>query len=136
MAGLCSSAALGVVGVIHVLPLSGVLGSERLTALYGLSFTDPSLLILMRHRAVLFGQLGVFCLYAAFFRPRLKPIAFAAGFSSVVSFLGLAATSEDSYNAGVLRIVRADLVALASLVIGGCALWMQPQPDEKRGKRP
>ena len=136
MTGASSSAALSVVGLIHVLPLSGVLGSERLTALYGLSFTDPSLLILMRHRAVLFGQLGAFCLYAALFRPSLKPIAFAAGFTSVVSFLGLAVTSENGYNAGVLRIVRADVVALASLVIGGCALWMQPRPDEKREKRP
>jgi len=46
-----------IVGIIHVLPVSGVLSSSRLTALYGRSFSDPNLAILMRHRAVLFGLL-------------------------------------------------------------------------------
>ena len=52
-------AMLILVGLIHLLPLSGVLGSERLASLYGLSFSEPNLAILMRHRAVLFGLLGV-----------------------------------------------------------------------------
>lgn len=82
------SAMLVVVAVIHLLPLSGVLGSERLAALYGLSFNEPNLAILMRHRAVLFGLLGLFLLFAAF-RPPFQTIAFMAGFVSVVSFLWL-----------------------------------------------
>ena len=56
------SAMLAVVAVIHLLPLSGVLGAGRLAALYGLPFDEPNLAILMRHRAVLFGLLGVFLL--------------------------------------------------------------------------
>jgi len=60
------SVMLVVVAIIHLLPLPGVLGSERLAALYGLSFDDPNLQILMRHRAVLFGLLGVFIMIAAF----------------------------------------------------------------------
>src|SRR5688500_9891888 len=55
-----------VVAIIHLLPLSGVLGGEQLAALYGMSFSDPDLLILMRHRAVLFGLLGGFLALAAF----------------------------------------------------------------------
>ena len=51
---------LVIVGIIHLLPVSGVLGAERLSALYGLSFQEPNIAILMRHRAVLFGLLGVF----------------------------------------------------------------------------
>jgi len=82
------SAMLVVVAVIHLLPLPGVLGSERLSALYGLSFDDPNLQILMRHRAVLFGLLGVFIMIAAF-RPSWQPLAIAAGFVSVLSFLAL-----------------------------------------------
>lgn len=110
------SAMLVVVGVIHLLPLSGVLGSERLAALYGLSFDEPNLAILMRHRAVLFGLLGLFLCFAAF-RPTWQTIAFVAGFVSVVSFLGLA-RSIGGYNALVARVIMADIVAMVCLIIG------------------
>ena len=110
------SAMLVVVAVIHMLPLSGVLGSERLAALYGLSFNEPNLAILMRHRAVLFGLLGLFLLFAAF-RPPFQTIAFMAGFVSVVSFLWLAWSVGD-YNAQVARVFMADIVALTCLIIG------------------
>jgi hypothetical protein len=110
------SAMLVVVAIIHLLPLSGVLGSERLAALYGLSFNEPNLSILMRHRAVLFGILGLFLLVAAF-RPPFHTIAFIAGFVSVVSFLWLA-WSVGGYNAQVARVFMADVVALACLIIG------------------
>lgn len=113
------SVMLVVVAVIHLLPLSGVLGSERLAALYGLSFNDPNLAILMRHRAVLFGLLGAFLLVAAF-QPPLQTIAFIAGFVSVISFLWLAWSVGD-YNAQVRRVFAADVVALICLVIGVAA---------------
>jgi hypothetical protein len=114
------SAALVIVGIIHLLPLPGALGGARLTALYGLPFDDPNLVILMRHRAVLFGLLGLFLLLAAF-RPSLQPLAFVAGFASVVSFLYLA-WSVGGYNAQVGRVFAADVVALVCLVIGAVAL--------------
>lgn len=89
-----------------------MLGSERLAALYGLSFDEPNLAILMRHRAVLFGLLGLFLLFAAF-RPPFQTMAFIAGFVSVVSFLWLA-WSVGGYNAQVGRVFMADIVAPAS----------------------
>jgi hypothetical protein len=103
------------VGVIHLLPLSGALGAERLSALYGLPIAEPNLSILMRHRAVLFGLLGAFMVYAAF-RPGLQLIALAAGFVSVVSFLYIA-WSVGGYNEQVARIVRADVIALVCLLV-------------------
>jgi hypothetical protein len=114
------SAMLVVVGIIHVLPLPGVLGPERLAALYGLSFDEPNLAILMRHRAVLFGLLGVFLLVAAF-RPELQHIALVGGFASVLSFLYLA-WSVGGYNAHVGRVFFADVLALVCLVVGAAAL--------------
>ncbi|MES3021321.1 MAG: phosphopantetheine adenylyltransferase [Pseudomonadota bacterium] len=113
------SAMLIIVGIIHLLPLSGILGSDRLAALYGLSFTDPNLAILMRHRAVLFGLLGVFLIFAAF-RPALQTLAFIAGFISVASFLWLA-WSVGGYNAQIARVFMADIVALVCLTIGVAA---------------
>ena len=90
---------LMIVAVIHLLPLSGVLSANRLTALYGISFDEPNLEILMRHRAVLFGLLCVFFIYAAFC-VELQPIAFVAGFVSVISFI-LIANSVGDNNASV-----------------------------------
>lgn len=110
------SAMLIVVGVIHLLPLIGALGSTQLASLYGVSFDEPNTLILMRHRAVLFGILGVFLIFAAF-RQQLQALAFVAGLVSIGSFL-LIAGAADGYNAQLARVVVADWVALGCLVCG------------------
>lgn len=119
---------LVIVAIIHLLLLSGAIGGERLAALYGLSFNDPNLAILMRHRAVLFGILGLFLLFAAF-RPQFQVIAFIAGFVSVVSFLWLA-WSVGGCNTQIARVFMADIVALACLIIGFVAyLYVQRHRD-------
>ncbi|MDD1510285.1 phosphopantetheine adenylyltransferase [Pseudomonas sp. CNPSo 3701] len=103
-----------VAGIIHLLPLAGVLGGERLNALYGLNFDEPNLHILMRHRAVLFGLIGAL-LVAAAFLPGLRGIALIGGLVSVLSFL-LLAWSEPAYNEALRRVVIADWIALACLL--------------------
>ena len=108
-----------VVAAIHLLPVSGALGSERLAALYGLPFDEPNLALLMRHRAVLFGLLGIFLGIAAF-RPAWQPAAMVAGFVSVASFLALA-WSAGELNPQIRRVVAADWVALACLVVAAVA---------------
>jgi hypothetical protein len=115
-----ASAMLVAVAIIHLLPLSGVLGASRLKTLYRLTFTDPSLLVLMQHRAVLFGMLGLGLLVAAF-HPPSQAFAFVAGFVSVASFLVIA-WSVDDYNRAIQRVVHMDLVALVCLVLGALAL--------------
>ena len=118
------SAMLIVAGIIHLVPIAGVVGAERLAALYGFPITDPNLVILMRHRAVLFGLLGAFLVYAAF-RPALQRLAFVAGFVSVLSFFWIA-WSVGGYNDSIGRIVTGDVVALVSLVIGIVVRARQP----------
>lgn len=110
-----------ITGIIHLLPLSGALGVERLSMLYGMAFSDPNLVILMRHRAVLFGLLGLFFLFAAF-KPAWQPLAFAAGFISVISFLWLA-WSVGGYNAQLGRVIIADVVALVCLIAGSIGYY-------------
>jgi len=118
------SAMLLVGAVIHLLPVIGVLGAERLAGLYGVPVAEENLLILMRHRAVLFGLLGVFLVYAAF-RPEVQVLAFAGGLVSVVSFLSLAWMSG-GYNANIARVVAVDVAALVCLVAGAAVLaWMR-----------
>jgi RsiW-degrading membrane proteinase PrsW (M82 family) len=107
---------LVVAAVIHLLPLSGVLGSQQLSLLYGVTFNEPNLLILMRHRSIIFGLLGMFLLLAAF-QPAIRTMAFIGGFVSALSFLFLA-WSVGGYNSQIKRVFVADLVALVCLVIG------------------
>jgi hypothetical protein len=109
------SVLLTVVAVIHLLPLAGVLGPAKLRQLYGLPFDEPNLLVLMQHRAVLFGLLGVFLLVSAF-RPVWTVPALVAGFVSVISFLVLA-YAAGSVNPQLARVVIADWTALGSLVL-------------------
>lgn len=107
------------VGIIHILPLSGVLSAARLFDLYGITFDDPNVEILMRHRAVLFGLLGIFLISSAFL-PNLQLAALITGFVSVVSFLYLA-YSVGGYNDQVNRIVTADKAAIVCLLVGSIA---------------
>ena len=55
-----------VVGLINFLPLVGVYSAQRLESSYSIVLASNDLIILMRHRALLFGVLGGFILYSAF----------------------------------------------------------------------
>ena len=115
-AGSIVPAALLVVAVIHLLPLVGVISGSRVANLYGIVVQDPNLEILLRHRAVLFGLLGVFIGYAAF-QPQLRTLALVAGAVSVAAFLALA-YSVGGYNSAVSIVVKADIVAAIALALG------------------
>ena len=111
-----------VVGVVNLLPVLGVLSTTRLQTLYGVTLTDPNLVILMRHRAILFGVVGAL-LVAAAFHPPLRAIALAAGLISMLSFVFLAYVVGE-FNSELRRVVSVDLVASVLLVAAGLlALW-------------
>jgi hypothetical protein len=110
---------LFLVALVHLPPLQGVLGAGRLSALYGIDVAGPDLLILMRHRAVLFGLLGAYQLWAIVW-PAHRTAAFVAGIASLAAFLGLAISTGD-YNAAMARVVWIDVVALVIAVVGFAA---------------
>lgn len=103
-----------VVGLVNLLPVVGVLSTGRLRALYGVDLEDPSLIILMRHRAVLFSVVGALLVTAAFRTP-LRPLALASGLLSMLSFVGIAYLVGD-LNAELQRVVLVDVVASGLLV--------------------
>jgi len=114
-------ACLTLAGVIHLLPLPGILGAGQLTRLYGVAADDPNVAILLQHRAVLFGLLGVL-LIAAAFRPDLRAVALIAGLVSTMSFLAIV-WSVGGYNAQVARVVAADLLAVVLLLVAAGIEW-------------
>ena len=92
-AALTITVVLIAAGLVHLLPAVGVFGTQRLAALYGVAIADPALLLLMRHRAVLFGLVGALMLHAAV-SPPLQLWALGAGLLSTLSFVALAAQAD------------------------------------------
>ena len=111
------SSILFILAVIHLLPVVGVLGSDSLTRLYGISIQDSNTEILLRHRAVLFAIIGIF-LFLSIFRNDYQPLAIAIGLISVVSFLMLT-WSVDGLNSEISRVAKVDWVALVLLIVAG-----------------
>jgi len=110
------------VGFVNLLPVTGVLSVGRLHTLYGVSLANPNVIILMRHRAVLFGVIGILLIAAAFHTP-LRPVALAAGLVSMLSFVFVAYLVGE-FNTELRRVVIVDVVASVLLVGAGLmALW-------------
>ena len=116
------SVTLILVGIIHLLPLSGVLGKMRLRALYGIEVDETNLAILLRHRAVLLGLIGALMIEAAFDVAH-QGLAFTIAFVSVTSYLVIERI-EGGGNAKLRRVAYVDWVALALLVMGAVARFV------------
>ena len=117
------SVLLIIAGIIHLLPVTGVLGAEHLSGLYDVIVTGPDLEILLRHRAVLFGLLGLFLIFAAF-KAEYQLAALTAGIISALSFI-LIALSVGAYNEAIYRVILADIVALIMLAIAALLFFIR-----------
>ena len=104
------------VGLINFLPVLGVLGAAHLETLYGLPITNDDLLLLLRHRAALFGLLGAFIIASAF-RDSWRNLAAAAGFASMLSFMLLALPLSE-HGAALQRVFWIDVIACVLLAFG------------------
>ncbi|WP_300035692.1 hypothetical protein [uncultured Roseobacter sp.] len=103
-----------VTGVIHLIPLSGVLGGAHLQRLYGVEGSTPDLELLLRHRAILFGLLGAFLIYASV-KPSVQTIALVGALISVGSFVLLG--WRDGSSAQINRVVWIDVALLLPLFV-------------------
>ena len=118
-----SIVSLLVAGIIHLLPVPGVAGSGVLARLYSIEVTDPNTAILLQHRALLFGVLGVLML-SAIALPWLRVTALTVGLFSAASFI-VVAMVVGGYNPAIGRVVVADVVASLLLAAGLVAeIWL------------
>ena len=113
-----SAVAFALLAVVHLLPVAPVFAPEALTRLYGVQSGDTTLLVLLRHRAVLLALIGLLCLWAAA-SPSARPAALLAASVNIASYLvfyGLYGAP-----AGPLRTVAiVDAAALGPLAV---AAW-------------
>jgi hypothetical protein len=106
--------ALVVTALTQLPPVLGVLGGEALLKGYGIRIDDPGLLMLMRHRALMFAIVGVPLLIAVV-APSWRVPAMTAALFSVLGFIALAATTEP-LSPQLTRVARIDWAVLAVLV--------------------
>jgi len=114
---------LALTGVIHIAAIVGVLGSDWLSSLYGINIDDPNLMVLMRHRALLFGIIGGVLLYSAF-QPVFYSLAIVLGLLSVISFIALVSTTAGT-NSQLTTVVAIDLFALLCLLAAATLSWLR-----------
>ncbi len=103
------------VSLINFYPVIGSISASALNSLYGVIPDDSNMLILMRHRAILFGIIGSIIIFAAF-NVQLRPVATIIGLLSMISFIVLTFATPD-FNAQLQRIAVIDIVASIVLVI-------------------
>lgn len=108
------AASLFAAGVIHLIPAIGVLSARRLHALYGISLQDPTLILLLRHRAILFAVLGAFFVAAALFQPAWRVTASVVALVCMLSFIVLAG---DVSSAAIQRVAQVDIVVGLALAM-------------------
>ncbi|HET8994348.1 MULTISPECIES: hypothetical protein [unclassified Rhodococcus (in: high G+C Gram-positive bacteria)] len=101
------------VGVAHLVPATAVLSRRRIEELYGITVADPDVELLLRHRALFFGLVGV-ALIGSAARPRYRPPALLSGAVGLGSFVGLA-YSIDGSSSALVRVARVDIGLLVAL---------------------
>ena len=111
------AATLLLAGVVHLLPAAGVLGAPALQRLYGIDASEPTLALLLRHRAVLFGVLGAWMVCAAFVAP-LRWWAWGAALLSMGAFIVLA-TEHPALSEPLQRVMWVDIGLCVLLAAAG-----------------
>ncbi|WP_370306097.1 phosphopantetheine adenylyltransferase [Sinimarinibacterium flocculans] len=112
---ILARAVLVVAGLVHLLPAVGLRGAPQLEKLYGIAIAQPELLLLMRHRALLFGLLGAGLIAAAFWPP-LRTAMLLAGLVSTAGYCVLA-FAEPALAAPLRRVVWIDVPIAAALLL-------------------
>jgi hypothetical protein len=112
---LVISLLLLIVGVINFLPVIGVLSAEKLSGAYSVDLIGNDIIILMRHRALLFGLVGGFILYSVF-APAYQRASMVMAAISMLGFLFFVWAVGD-YNASISKIAMIDGVGIVCLVI-------------------
>ena len=100
---------------INLLPVLGVLGSKKLSQLYGVTITEMNQEMMMKHRAILFGIVGSILGVAIVHRP-IRKIAYFAGLTSMSSYMFLVTVFSDqglhAFTSEIQRVFWIDCVGV------------------------
>ena len=109
------TACLLLVGLINFVPLLAIVSAAQIESVYAIQLQGTDITLLMRHRALLFGILGSFTIYAAFV-PRYQVAAMLMAGASMVGF-ALLLLSTGGYNTALAKVLAIDYVGIAVLLL-------------------
>lgn len=112
------------VGIINLLPVIGVISNNQLTTLYGIEVDAADLSLLLRHRAVMLGVIGLLLLVCVWDK-NLRIAAATSAMASMLCYIGLAFGTE-VVNEQLLRVAWVDMIAVAVL-FGTIMLSIMPK---------
>ena len=100
-------------GLIHLLPFALVFLPERIPSAYGVEVTGSDMMLLLRHRAVLFGIVGALMVYSSLKKRHYVPATFV-GLASMLSFILMYAIT-DGVNESLKSVMWVDVAASVAL---------------------
>lgn len=109
-----ASIILFIVGIINILPIIVFFDSSKTAKLYGVPIEGESLIILMRHRGVLLGLVGLTLIFAVF-KPEFRIFAIAIALISKLAFIFLTFTAPD-YTSQIRQVALIDVGAIVLLL--------------------
>lgn len=114
---------LGLAGIINAIPFLIAFMPGKIMGSYGIAVSDANLELLLRHRAVLFGIVGVLMIFSAVSK-KYFDLAFIIGMVSMVSFVILFKMIPGEINIELTKVMKIDLGAIVILLVGyGLHKW-------------
>jgi hypothetical protein len=109
----------GLLAAINLVPSLVAFAPAKISKLYGVDVTDPALITLLHHRAVMLGIVGG-VLAAAIFIPSIRWVALCAGTVSMMSFIVIAAMNNQ-LGGSLSRIAFVDAIGIPLIV---ALIWL------------
>lgn len=108
---------LGIAGFINAAPVALAFLPEKISSSYGIELMSPSLELLLRHRAILFGLVGGLMIYSAITKKHYS-LAVLIGFISMLSFVLFGQLIDGAMNPELSKVMWIDIVGIVILMIG------------------
>lgn len=119
-----------IVGLINFLPVIGMFSAHNMETAYGISLADNNLIILMRHRALLFGVLGGFILSSAFITLYQGAAMIMAGVS-MTGYVVLV-LMVGGYNEEIIKVLFVDVFGILFLLIAAMLKYTGKKPSQEK----
>lgn len=108
---------LFIAGITNLIPSLLAFMPDRIPTSYGIDIPNQNHELLLRHRAILFGIIGVLMIYSAVVQKHYE-IATASGMISMVSFIILYFLIGKDINPELKKVMMVDVFATVILCIG------------------